>query len=1337
MKRQVRNWLLRLGYGFAALSILFALLLLLLLRTDPGRDAVSGLVRTVSDGRVVLTGLRGDLPNSVSVDSLEIRDSRGIWLSAHGIALTWHAMAALFGPLRVETLTARSATVYRRPEPSGETSSELELDVDHFAVARLVVSAALAGRAAAFAAAGSLHYRAVSNMAAAIDIRRLGGSDFYRADFRSADDTIIGAVDAHEGPDGIAGGLLGLPYLGPVQLSARAGAEGTRNVFRLRLIAGALRAQGDGTLDVRARRADGSFAATAPAMKPSATISWSAISAHGRIRGSFDEPDITATLRMADLAANGFSATLVSGDLAAHGGKGQFGGEVDVLHLPGSASSLLADHPVTVEASVDFRAKARPVKFRIRHPVLRADGSIETRGVLKGSVHIALPALASLAKLVEEGLDGSAAIDLSGVEGADRQIVRLDGRADIASTSTIGRMVGRNGRLTGSAEFQGHTLAAVDLRLAGAAVSATLAGKGADHRADYRFDAALPDLAQLSPDLRGVLRLSGKVDGALDNPRVTLGGGGLVGTTALRPERIDIAATAEGLTRKPSATFRVGGRFGGAPLLFAGTLASRSGNTLRLSVDKGDWKSLRAHGDLVLASDGRPMSGEFRFAWADLRDAAALVAAPLAGSLSGSMTIASSGQRVRTDIQGSGVQLRLGGTTVARLDAAGSVVGWNVSPELSASMRATRMASSGVMLDVALGARGPLNGLDLVLSGKGTAAGGPLAVNASARADTRSRRLTLRTVQGTWKGASFALAHASVLDVNGGVAIDNFDAGFAGTKLHASGRVLPKLDLAVSVDHVTSQLWRLFAPSLSIDGELSARIRALGTFAAPLGDFEVTGRRLRPMGIPQESPFAATLDMKGKLQGQAAEIAAARLTTRTGTQLLVSGTTPLNPGGQIQLRAEGVADLALANVFTSVYGQTIRGNLMVNCFVSGSWTAPRLQGTLDLGGGEFVDYSHSFRLRSIAGQVLADGTRLRLVRLSAKVHHGEIEGSGMLDFASPGMPINIVLRATQAEPIVSDRISARADANLTLSGKLEESATLSGVVTVLSGEINLPEKLPVSVIRLDAMRVGQAAVPQPTGTSAVLLDLTLSVPDHISVRGHGLEAQLFGELKIAGTSSAPQARGGLTLRRGTLSAVGQTLVIQSGRLTFDGYGLRNRLDPLLDFKAETTSGDVTATLKISGYSSAPVITLSSSPQLPQDEVLARLFFQQSATKLSPVQLAMAAQAVASLTGATGSFNPVNSLRRSLGLDRLSIGSSSETGGGASTTIEAGRYVADRLYIGARQSFSGGTRAEVQYDLTKGIKLRATVNTETSSATHNTSAPEENGTGLGVIYTFDY
>ena len=49
------------------------------------------------------------------------------------------------------------------------------------------------------------------------------------------------------------------------------------------------------------------------------------------------------------------------------------------------------------------------------------------------------------------------------------------------------------------------------------------------------------------------------------------------------------------------------------------------------------------------------------------------------------------------------------------------------------------------------------------------------------------------------------------------------------------------------------------------------------------------------------------------------------------------------------------------------------------------------------------------------------------------------------------------------------------------------------------------------------------------------------------------------------------------MNRGTFSAAGQTLQFTSGQVRFDGTGLRGRLDPLLDFVAQTVSGGVTAT----------------------------------------------------------------------------------------------------------------------------------------------------------------
>ncbi|MGI4951893.1 MAG: translocation/assembly module TamB domain-containing protein, partial [Janthinobacterium lividum] len=258
---------------------------------------------------------------------------------------------------------------------------------------------------------------------------------------------------------------------------------------------------------------------------------------------------------------------------------------------------------------------------------------------------------------------------------------------------------------------------------------------------------------------------------------------------------------------------------------------------------------------------------------------------------------------------------------------------------------------------------------------------------------------------------------------------------------------------------------------------------------------------------------------------------------------------------------------------------------------------------------------------------------------------------------------------------------------------------------------------------------GQRPPAPATPGAPIGLDLTVNVPRAVFVRGRGVDAELAGNLRIRGTSTAPQVGGGLEMRRGTISVAGTTLTFSRGKVGFDGTGVTGKIDPTLDFAADSTAGSVTATLGVTGYASKPVIKLTSVPELPQDEVLAYLLFKRSAKELGPFQLASIAAAVADLTGVGGGVgNPLDKVRKGLGLDRLSVGSSSNAGSSSSTapSIEAGRYVGNGVYVGAKQGTTGGqTQATVQIDITKGLK----VETDVGSG--------QGGNQVGLTYQFEY
>jgi translocation and assembly module TamB len=226
----------------------------------------------------------------------------------------------------------------------------------------------------------------------------------------------------------------------------------------------------------------------------------------------------------------------------------------------------------------------------------------------------------------------------------------------------------------------------------------------------------------------------------------------------------------------------------------------------------------------------------------------------------------------------------------------------------------------------------------------------------------------------------------------------------------------------------------------------------------------------------------------------------------------------------------------------------------------------------------------------------------------------------------------------------------------------------------------------------------------------IALAITVEAPRNVFVRGRGLDAEVGGQLAIGGRVADPELTGALDLIRGDLIVVGRRLAFDRGRLTWTGALL-----PDLALRASSQAGGTTVAVEVTGPPTQPELVFSSTPELPQDEVLARLLFDRPVRDLSPLEIAQIAAAAAGATGALGEGEGVvERIRRGLGLDRLAVGGGMERAGSrtaqeerSNTTVEAGRYVADGVYVGVRQGTEpGSSRVGVRVDLTPRLKLEA-------------------------------
>jgi translocation and assembly module TamB len=304
---------------------------------------------------------------------------------------------------------------------------------------------------------------------------------------------------------------------------------------------------------------------------------------------------------------------------------------------------------------------------------------------------------------------------------------------------------------------------------------------------------------------------------------------------------------------------------------------------------------------------------------------------------------------------------------------------------------------------------------------------------------------------------------------------------------------------------------------------------------------------------------------------------------------------------------------------------------------------------------------------------------------------------------------------------------------------------IASQLTVEHGELRPPDRLPPSVASLDVVNINSVtgqhapppALPAEEARDPMLpaaLDITVDLPGQVFVRGRGLDSEWRGKLAVAGTSAEPIVTGALDVVRGTFSLLGKDFKLTSGTIGFNGG---TKIDPTIAIAAAVSTADITATVAIGGTASAPTLKLGSVPEMPQDEVLARVLFGKNVGQITPAQGLQIAAAAASLAG--GGEGLLDKVRGALGLDRFDFGSgttANNAAGNASSnaatqgalggaTVTAGKYIAEGVYVGVDQGASTrASRGKVEIEIAPNISVE-------------TDVGMTGGNGLGLNWKHDY
>ena len=710
--------------------------------------------------------------------------------------------------------------------------------------------------------------------------------------------------------------------------------------------------------------------------------------------------------------------------------------------------------------------------------------------------------------------------------------------------------------------------------------------------------------------------------------------------------------------------------------------------------------AIDASGTLGGLDSGYTLKGQARATIADMARFSGLAGRALAGQ--GTVQIAGTGSLLggNFDVTSAvdGTDLRLG------------------QPEMDALLAGVSRVEASVIRNE--------NGTDLrkltltAASLNATASGKIASLGSDLKADLTIADLS--SLGGQYRGAFAANATFSGTLRSGKIILDGRGDGLAIGQLEADKLLRGTSTLSarfdVTDDTVDVTDLRLENPQITAQASTAAGSDAEIDLSAKLSNLGL---------LLPEFPGAVTVSGSALPEAQGFRL---RLQAQGPGQIDASVSGMLGEDGNADLAIKGTAQSALANAF--IQPQSISGPVGFDVQLRGPLQLSSLSGRITLASGRISLPDLPFSLQDTSLAAVLSGGQAQITGQAAVSSGGTATISGNVGLSSPN---TADLAARLRDVVLRDPqlYETRTSGNLTVKGPLSGGAVIAGQINLRDTELQIPssslggtEAIPdlrhirepsdVRATRARAGLLGAADDSKTSGNRAYGLDLTISAPSRVFVRGRGLDAELGGTLQVRGTTAAVIPDGGLNLIRGRLDILGKRLILSEAQLRLEGDFV-----PFIRIAASTSSDGITSSVVIEGFITDPAVTFASQPSLPQEEVLSRLLFGRGLETLSAFQAAQLASAIASLAG-KGGEGIVAKLRKGFGLDDLDLRTSED----GATTLRAGKYISRNVYSEIEVDQDGKSQIQLNLDVTDSITARGRVGSDGQ-------------TGIGIFLENDY
>jgi hypothetical protein len=288
---------------------------------------------------------------------------------------------------------------------------------------------------------------------------------------------------------------------------------------------------------------------------------------------------------------------------------------------------------------------------------------------------------------------------------------------------------------------------------------------------------------------------------------------------------------------------------------------------------------------------------------------------------------------------------------------------------------------------------------------------------------------------------------------------------------------------------------------------------------------------------------------------------------------------------------------------------TADGTMAINVDLGGTIGRPVLSGSteISLNVVRFTNPSLP-AVTGFAGRIAFAGDTVTLQQFRGEMAGGPFTVTGRIVLPKLTEPVfDLQLRADAALVARNDNLTARADANLRVTGPLASAAVTGDVALTNSRFLKNIDLIPIGLPGRPAPRPKppptQEAISLPPPLSGWTFDIGVTTKDPFLIRGNLANGGAIVNMRLTGTGAEPALTGMVRLRDVEATLPFSRLTIDQGFLYFDPG---EPLNPRLELQGTSLIRDYTIRVFVYGTANAPEAVFTSQPPLPQEEIISLL-----------------------------------------------------------------------------------------------------------------------------------